>query len=140
MLRALWRDRRGVSALEFSVIGLVMVTLMLAAYDIGNAAQEQIALQQAVRAGAAYAQYFPTDLNGIQNAVTNALPAGWALNNAPTVSCSCNGAGYVCNQPPANCPSPVLVTISATMPYSPISALFANIIPNNTASYVVRIQ
>ena len=139
-LRRLWRDRRGVAALEFAVIGLVMVTVMLAAYDFGSAAQEQIALQEAVKAGAAYAQYFPTDPTGIKNAVTNALPRHWTLSAGPTVTCSCKGAVYTCSTPPATCPLPVTVSISATMPYTSISALFAGVIPNNKANYEVRVQ
>src|SRR5690348_2191289 len=72
-------DRRGVSAIEFAIIASVTVTLMVGAYDLGDAAQRQIALQEAVRSGGAYAATNPTDLPGIRNVVTNALPAGYSL-------------------------------------------------------------
>jgi Flp pilus assembly protein TadG len=141
-LRRLRRDRRGVAALEFAVIGLVMVTVMLAAWDFGNAAQEQIALQQAVRAGAAYVQNYPAATKGdIQTAVTNAVTnEGLTLSGAPSVTCSCKGAAYTCGTPPAACAPPVTVIISATTTYTPITSLFAGVIPNNNASYEVRIQ
>lgn len=142
-LRRLRRDRRGVSALEFAVIAPVMVTVMLAAFDFGNAAQQQIALQEAVRSGAAYAQYFPTDKVGIRGAVTGAMPDGWSLSDVPVVSCTCNGgAAFSCDNPPANCPPPLMLTISATMPYTPISALFPTLNGSSviTANYVVRVQ
>ena len=141
MLRRLRRDQRGVAALEFVVIGGIMVTVMLAAYDFGNAAQEQIALQQAVKAGAQYAQYFPAATsNDIQNEVTSALPNGWTLSSAPAVACSCNGTAYTCGSPPSSCPLPVTVAVTATMSYTSLTSLFAGAIPNNTASYEVRIQ
>ncbi|MDR3531989.1 MAG: pilus assembly protein [Rhodopila sp.] len=84
-------DRRGVSAVEFAIMASVMVMLMLGAYDLGNAAQEQIALQAAVQAGGSYALRYPTNPSSVQNAVTAALPAGWTLSNAggkPAVACS----------------------------------------------------
>lgn len=141
VLRRLRKDRRGVAALEFAVIGLMMVTFLLAAYDFGNAAQQQIALQQAVKAGGEYALNYPTATSGgIQAAVTNALPDGWALIGAPSVTCSCNGTAYTCGSPPASCPPPVTVTISAQMSYTSITPLFAGVIRNNKASYEVRIK
>ena len=44
-LTDLWRDRCGVSAIEFAIIGSLLATLMLGAYDLGNAAQQEIQLQ-----------------------------------------------------------------------------------------------
>lgn len=149
--RSIWRDRRGVAALEFSVIALFMVTLMLAAYDLGNAAQEQIQLQQAVRAGGQYAMSFPTDTAGIQSAVTNALPNGWNLSSAPAIACYCLNPGTGGTSALGSCSATSLqtctganigkmVSITATMPYTSLTVLFANAIPNNTATYVARFQ
>src|SRR5690242_2611612 len=85
-------DQDGVSALEFSIIATFMIALMFGAFDIGNAAQQQIALQEAVRSGGEFARFFPTNQTGIQNAVLNALPGGWTITGGnPTVSCTCNG-------------------------------------------------
>jgi len=140
--RAISRDRRGVAAVEFAIIALVMVTLMLGAYDFGNAAQEQIALQAAVQAGGDFAQRYPTFPTQIQAAVTAALPAGYTLSAAPTVTCTCGAAAtaYTCTAPPSTCVPPMLISVTATMPYVSIDPLFAAALPNNTASYVVRFQ
>ena len=151
-LRRLHQDRRGVAAVEFAIIATIMVTLLLGTYDFGNAAQEQIALQEAVRAGGAYAQSRPSNVAGIQSAVANALPAGWALTggvaavacyclnpatNAKTALGACTDANFgTCTG--ANIGK--LVTITATMPYTHVGSLFATALPNNTAQYAARIQ
>jgi Flp pilus assembly protein TadG len=141
-VRRLQHDRRGVAALEFSIIGLLMVTFMLAAYDLGNAAQQQVALQQAVRTGGQYALSYPTNPTGVRTAVLRALPASWTLSDpggVPSVTCTCAGATVSCSSP-GNCTPPFLVTITATMPYQALTPLFAAAIPFNRATYVTRIQ
>ena len=144
----LCRDRRGVSAIEFALIAPAMVALMFGAYDFGNAAQQQIQLQAAVRAGGAYAISRPTDGPGIQAAVTGALPNGWALSSAPSVTCSsmdpatgaltvlpsCLPAGLA--NAPAN--SGKAISITATMAYTPL--FFSAISTSTSATYVVRFQ
>jgi Flp pilus assembly protein TadG len=144
----LCHDRRGVSAIEFAVIASVIVTLMFGAFDLGNAAQQQIALQEAVRTGGQYAIHFPTNPTDIQKAVTNALPSGWTLSNAngvPVVTCSCleNGTTTTytdCSNPPSNCTSPMLVTISAQMAYKALTPIGAALPKNLAATYVARFQ
>lgn len=137
------RDQRGVAAVEFAIIGLFMITLMLAAYDFGNAAQQQVELQQAVRAGGAYAAAYPTDPTGIANAVKNTLPIGWKLSSAPSVVCQClnssTGAtsATVCTAPSCTTDAKI-ITITATMPYT--AFWFTNFIPSNTATDVIRYQ
>jgi Flp pilus assembly protein TadG len=142
MLQRLRRDRRGVAAMEFVVIGGIMVVLLVGTFDFGNAAQQQLALQQAVRAGAAYAQYFPAATqSNIQGAVTSAAASqGLTLGATPQVSCACNGTAYTCGSPPSNCPPPATVTISANTAYTALGSLFASLITQNTASYEVRIR
>lgn len=140
----LLHDRKGVAALEFSVIASFMITLMMGAYELGNAAQQQVALQSAVRAGAAYAATHPTDTTGIITVVTNALP-GWTFSAGPSIACGClNTATGATSTTP--CSAPVCttdaktVTVSASTAYASLTSLFANAIPSNTASYVVRFQ
>jgi Flp pilus assembly protein TadG len=134
------RDQRGVSALEFSIIATFMVTLMLGAFDFGNAAQQQIALQEAVRTGGEFARFFPTNQTGIQNAVLNALPSGWTVTGGvPSVSCTCSGATVTCTNP-GTCAPPFLITITASRAYTALTPVFAAAIPSNTATYVTRIQ
>ena len=145
-------DRRGVAALEFAVVAAIMVTLMLGAYDLGNAAQRQIGLQEAVRAGGAYALNHPTDVTGIRTMVTNALPAGWTLTNSggvAAVACSClnttagttTGLGGCTTANFDTCTAPnggMLVSITATMAYTALTPFLAAAIPNNSATYVTR--
>jgi Flp pilus assembly protein TadG len=146
------RDRRGVSALEFAIVAPVMVTLMLGAYDLGNAAQRQIDLQEAVRSGGAYALNHPTDVSGIRTIVTNSLPAGWTLTNpggVAAVACSClnptagttTGLGGCTTANFDTCTAPndgMVVSITATMAYTTLTPFLATAIPNNSATYVTR--
>lgn len=149
ILSRICHDRRGVSAIEFAIIAPIMVTLMLGAYDLGNAAQQQIRLQEAVRAGGAYAISWPTDLIGIQNAVTRALPNGPTLTNPAAVSCSClnPATGTVTGLPACTAlnfdtctgsNSGTVVSITATSVYRPSLPLFAGVA--NSANYVTRFQ
>ena len=140
-------DTSGVAALEFSMIAMLMISLLLGAFDLGNAAQQQIRLHQAVRAGTAYGTTFPTDTAGIQAKVLAALPSGWSLTSPPAVSCSCldpstNAATATsCALPTCTAPATgKLLSVTATMPYASLTPLFAGAIPNNTASHVIRYQ
>ena len=107
--------------------------LMLGAYDIGNAVQRQIALQEAVRSGGEYAVHFPTNPTAVKAAVMSALPAGWTLTNpggVPVVTCSCTNANgtttsFDCTTTPP-CGAPMMVSITATMAYTTVTSLFAS--------------
>jgi Flp pilus assembly protein TadG len=153
------RDRRGVSAIEFAIIAPIAATVMLAAFDLGNAAQQQIALREAVRTGGQYAIHFPTNPSDIRAAVTSALPSGWTLSNpggvpvvtcqcgtygtysgVPVVTCQCGTYGTYndCSAPPATCTDPMLLTVTATMAYTALEPWVTTAIPNLSASYVVR--
>src|SRR5258705_415632 len=121
------RDQRGAAALEFMVIApLALVTLLLAVFGFGDVTQRQVAIQSAVRAGGEYARFFPTDQTGIKNAVTNALPSGWTLSAAPTVTCSCAGVTTLCSgiATGTTCNPPFLITVSADMADSTITTPF----------------
>ncbi len=146
-------DQRGVSAIEFAFVAPIMLMLMLGAYDLGNAVQQQIDLQEAVRSGGAYAMNHSTDVSGIQTVVTNSLPSGWILTNpggVAAVACSClnTSTGDVTNL--AGCTttnfdtcasgSGLLVSVTATMAYTALTPLLANALPNNSATYVTRFQ
>jgi Flp pilus assembly protein TadG len=136
------RDQRGTAALEFMLIALTLFTLLFAVAGFGDVTQRQIAIQSAVRAGGEYARFFPTDQTGIQNAVTNALPPGWTLSGASTVTCSCAGAPTSCSgiATGTTCNPPFLVKVSASMPSSSIITPLWSGSFNNSASYEVRVQ
>jgi Flp pilus assembly protein TadG len=141
-IRLFWRDRRAVSAIEFAMIAPIIVMLMLGAYDLGNAAQQQIALQQAVRTGGQYAMHFPTYLKPLQSVVQDALPTGLTLKAPPVATCSCGGVGYDCSTPPLTCtpPMPMLVTITAQMDYNALTPIGAALPRTFTATYVTRFK
>jgi Flp pilus assembly protein TadG len=134
-----------VSAIEFAIIASITVSLLFGAYDLGNAAQQQIALQEAVRTGGQYAIHFPTNPGAVQTAVIGALPAGWTLSNpggVPVVTCSCGTAGAYadCANPPSTCTAPMLVTINAQMAYTALTPVGAALPANLTATYVTQFQ
>ena len=146
-------DRRGVAAIEFAMIGSLTAILVLGAYDFGNAAQQQIQLQEAVRSGGAYAMNHATDVAGIQGVVTNALPSGWTLTNpggVATVACSCLdpntgaltslGVCSSANFDTCASGSGIIVSITATMAYTSVDPVFAAAIPQLSATYVTRFQ
>jgi Flp pilus assembly protein TadG len=146
-------DRRGVAAIEFAMIASLTAVLVLGAYDFGNAAQQQIQLQEVVRSGGAYAMNHATDVSGIQGVVTNALPSGWTLTNpggVAAVACSCLDPNTGAVTSLAGCSSTnfdtcasssgIIVSITATMAYTSVDPVFAAAIPQLSATYVTRFQ
>ncbi|WP_439393054.1 TadE/TadG family type IV pilus assembly protein [Bradyrhizobium sp. PMVTL-01] len=139
------RDQRGAAALEFIIISVcVLVPLLFAVVEVGDVTQRQTALQSAVRAGGEYARYFPTDSNGIQNTVTNALPSGWSLSGTPTVACYCTPTRTATScsaiATGTTCAAPFLIQISASMPASFITTPWWSQSFSNSVSYEVRIK
>jgi hypothetical protein len=152
-LTRLQHDRRGVSAIEFAMIALMTVSITFAGYDLGNAAHQQIRLQEAVRLAGAYAGHWPTDIAGIRAAVTGALPAEWELTTpggVATIACSCVNPASGVTSTLTGCTtsqfdtcdagSGLLVSITATMAYSAIDPMFAAALPQLGATYVIRFQ
>jgi Flp pilus assembly protein TadG len=143
MIRKFFRDRRGVAALEFMIMGPVLVILVFAGFQFGDVIQKQIALQQAVKSGGEYARYFPTAEAGIKSTITNALPPGFTLSSgSPTVACFCNGALLSCTSigTGTTCTPPLLVNVQATMPASVLNLIIWSATIPNVASYEVRVQ
>ncbi|MGF6313513.1 Flp pilus assembly protein TadG [Bradyrhizobium sp. i1.8.4] len=137
------RDQRGAAALEFIIIAVfVLVPLLFAVVEVGDVTQRQTAMQSAVRAGGEYARFFPTDSNGIQNTVTNALPSGLSLSGTPTVACSCAGTATSCSAiaTGATCNTPFLIKISANMPASSIITPWWSQSFSNSVSHEIRVK
>ncbi len=140
---ASWRESRGVSTLELALLGPLLTVLLLGAADLAGAIQQQLLLQQSVRAGALYAIQWPTDSSGIETAMTAALPAGWtnATVATPASSCVCvdsSGAGTAASS--CTCASgwlQKLVTLSVSRPYSPY---LLTTLSSTAASDVIRYQ
>ncbi|KAA2211299.1 TadE/TadG family type IV pilus assembly protein [Teichococcus oryzae] len=132
ILARLRRCRRGVSALEFALVGPVLALLALGGFDLGNAALQSLRLAAAARAGAQYAFTQPTDSAGITAAIRANLP-GWTdvTVPAPVLVCRCedgtsvNCAGGACGGiPPA-----LYVTLAATRPFTASTPLTATLFP-----------
>lgn len=115
--------------IEFVIVAPVLLLLMFGLFDIGNAIQQKIWLEQAVRAGGIIALSEPTDNAGIESAVQ---AASWS-NVTTTVSqyAVCADGGAV--QSDGMCSSGPLyqyVTIAASAPFNsfvvPITSLGAS--------------
>lgn len=147
----MFRDRRGVASFEFCIIATVLLGLMLAAFDFGNFAQQEVALHQALRSGGEFARFFPTKPGAdgaggapctdatVRCTVLNALPSGSTLSSL-TMACSCAGTAVSCTAP-GTCSPPFLMTLQASMPaVTVMSSLWTGGTLTNQASYEVRIQ
>jgi Flp pilus assembly protein TadG len=151
--RRLLADRRGMSAMELTLISLVLVPTIFAVVELGNAAQQQIQLQQALRAGGQYAMKHGCDppcsdpqAANIRSAVTASLPSNWGVTvDLPASHCACydtttSTIAASCDPPNTACPNPTQVKetsiwLTASKPYT--GTLINTTI---SASYVVRSQ
>jgi Flp pilus assembly protein TadG len=115
--------RRGVAALEFALIAPVLILLLLGVYDIGNAVDEQMVMQQALRAAGQYAMSFPENNNGILAAIQQGYPSGWT------------GVTSTVTGPSGNAP-PYYVTLQASLTFPSLILP----LPATTVTYVVRVQ
>jgi Flp pilus assembly protein TadG len=152
---ALARDRRGVSAVEFGLAAPVFLAALSPVIDLGLAFSQQIRVNQAVEAGAAYAAVNPYNSgtswsSGVSSAITNAT----TLTVSPTVGSQTCGCPNATNTAISNVGTPpcgqtcttdgttagYYITISATATYT--SVMPYPIINNPTLSSqaVVRIQ
>ena len=132
-LRRRGRDRAGVAAVEFALIAPLLITLLGAAVDLGNAIDRSIRLENAARTGAQYATRAPGDTAGAQAAALAVLTAipGWsdASVTVSAMACTClgaNGAGTgtpnagTCGTCPGTSGEARYVTVTATRPFTPI--------------------
>lgn len=146
--RWLPRNRRGIAGAEFALIAIVMLNLVLAAYDAGTVVLQTSQLAQAVRAGGQFAMSFPTDTAGMTRVVTANLPTN--ISGATTaVILDCVTSGTADNPCDAGgtvvtawdrCPAGTterFVHLTATVTYTPF---LLTPLTSNTACYAARIQ
>jgi Flp pilus assembly protein TadG len=134
-------DRRGVAAMEFALVGGIVVVMLVAVFDLGLWIWEGMALEGALMAGVHYAQEFPDDAAGITSTITASLPPG--LSNAtitlqPLIR-DC-GSGASSNADGSCTPvtaQRVFVTLSISLP---CSALDFTQITTTNVRYVIRVQ
>lgn len=134
--------RRGVAVVEFGFIAPIMVISLVAVYDLGNALQQNIRLNQAVRAGGLYAmEYGGSQVNGnspefqIRSIVqTAASPLSLSTN---TAQCFCATTTVSCLTTCSPVTAPRTVRITAT---AALNAIFLINLQSTTAQYVERIK
>ena len=144
-MKQLIKDRRGVAAMEFTIIAGVLITLLVAAFDFANVATQQIALQSALKAGGAYLQYFPTaGISNVTAKIQQALPDGAPTVTVQSIQCYCAGATTASSCPDSTgspaCAAPWLMRITASMPDSTFWLPLWSGTISNQAKYEIRIQ
>ncbi|WP_198369960.1 TadE/TadG family type IV pilus assembly protein [Roseomonas rosulenta] len=143
------RRDSGASALEFALVSPLLIFVMLAVADFGNALQQSIRLEAAVRAGAQTVlggTYNETRIRNVVSAnltdwrLTTDTPSG-NVTLTTSLVCRCpgtNGTVFDCTtgDPVATCGAPgdfnEYVSITATRPYArlfvfPSSTLRGNV-------------
>jgi Flp pilus assembly protein TadG len=125
---ATWRERGGVSAVEFAVAAPVLVALLIPLVDLGIALYEQVEVNTAAQAGADYALLKAPAFNStaISSAVTGATGfSAISSNPAPSQSCGCPSTtgitaatcGAVCGTGQS---AGTYVTVNAQASYTPM--------------------
>lgn len=145
---SLWRNERGVSAVEFALISSVLVFLLLAATDLALAIYTRAKIGNAARAGAEYAAIYGWNSSGISTAVTSATSLN--VTATPSTYCGCANTSGVAQQ---TCGSTctlggstgTYVSVTAAASYRPVlNAMWGSILTNNvlnmSATSVTRIN
>lgn len=137
----------GTAAIEFAIIGSVLVTLLLVGVDLGMAFYSDMQVQTSAQSGAEYAAVHGFNATSISSAVTNATSAsGIAASPAPSQFCGCVSSSAVADATCGSvCPDGMTagtyVTVTATRSYStliPYPSLPASF--TQVATSTVRIQ
>lgn len=141
------RGRSGLAAIEFAIIGPVIVIALICTCDLGLAIYHDMQVESAADAGAEYAALYGYDATKISNAVI-ASTSGFTINAspAPVQSCDCPTNGGVTQVTCGNtCADGTLagtyVTVSAAGTYTtiiPYPALPKSFALSSTT--VVRVQ
>ena len=137
------RQTDGGPAVELGIIFPFFTILVLGIAEYGMVMFQIMNVSNAAQVGAQYAMLNGFDAVGTQNAVANAtgLPTG---DVAVTEQCGCTtGTGIsptACPPPPTACggsPAGAYVTVTVTVPYSPVAPGVASPL---TAATLVRVQ
>lgn len=143
--RDLAGDRRGVAALEAALVAaLVLVPLFLIAFDLGTWVWQQMQMRAALSAGGVYALSFPTQFDGICNAIDAAAPPNWTSATKTVTlkapSCPVNAPRPTDTSCSASCAESgqgVYVSLTMENPFTPV---YFVPLSNISASYVTRVQ
>ncbi len=146
---ALWRAREGVAAVEFALTAPFLILLLGGAVSFGDALRIRVAVGNAARAGAAWAQLNGFDASGIATAahaatglagvgVTATSFASSCTNPASAVLTAANGAALC---PATGTPPGTYVSVAASVSYTyiiPLPGLPATTTINGAAVARVR--
>jgi Flp pilus assembly protein TadG len=142
-----WRDGRGVSAVEFALAAPLLATILTVLVDFGFGFYQKMKVEDAAQAGAQYALLNGWDQSAIQNAVTNATNlSGLTATPAPSQACGCPSGSSVsaatCGTLCSNgLTAGTYVTVNAQATYTPmISYPVMGSSVTLSAQSVVRIQ
>jgi Flp pilus assembly protein TadG len=119
---SLWKDRRGIAAVEFALMTPIFTLLLAGIIDLGGALYTKFKLDAAVTAGANYAQVNAGNVNAtsgqtlasnVATIVETSQGSGWAddgvvVNNGPSANVSSGTAstgGTASNADLCYCPS-----------------------------------
>jgi hypothetical protein len=140
-------NMKGNATIEFALVAPLFLLLLVGVIDLGYAFYEQMVVEDAVEAGAAYASLHGWQSGGITSAVTNATGvSGISASPAPSLFCGCPADNGIA---PISCASTCsggitpgqYVQISAQTTHTPILTYPALIIPSTfTSQATVRIQ
>jgi Flp pilus assembly protein TadG len=97
-LRRLWHARDGVTALEFAILGPVMLSFMLGAIDMGRMLYVRQGLEYATQEAARYYMLNPTSATStvttyLQSKMVGGM--GGSVNIAYADTANCNGSASV---------------------------------------------
>lgn len=128
---ALWHARDGVAAVEFALVAPLLILLLGGAVSFGDALRVRIAVGNAARAGASWAQLNGFDANGIAAAARAATALTDVGVTATASAASCTnpaslllapaGAAALC--PATGTPPGTYVSIATTVAYTYIIPL-----------------
>ena len=145
-LAELLRRQDGVAAIEFALILPIFLVLLTGVVEIGLAVRDSIRVQEAVSAGALYANQQGFNAAQISTAETNATAAtGLTATPAPTLWYGCPSAtGVAVSTFGATCADGFLsrtyVTVNAQMPRTQVFGAVFGLPATLTASSTARLQ
>lgn len=140
-------DCRGVAAIEFAIVGPMLVVMMVCTVDLGIGIFRKMQVQNAAQAGAMYAALHGFSSSSITTAVTSATNlSGISASPAPTSFCGCASGSSIssvgCSSTCSGGSSPgTYVMVSAQAVYTPIISY--PLLPESftfTSQSTVRIQ
>jgi Flp pilus assembly protein TadG len=119
ILNAFWRDRRGISALEFSLVAPVLATVLILGWDGWMMFNQAVDMRTAVQTGARYYEIGGASDTAAQTQALAAWvnkPAGGAITVAR--ACFCGATSANCSDTCVSGNPSTYITLTATSTFS----------------------